>query len=328
MAKAAKATSHDDILAELEKQYGKGTIQTYGTESTFDRVQGISTGSINLDIATGIGGFPKGRISEIWGPESSGKTTIATHALVQAQKTDERDVLIEDVEHAFDFPYAIALGLDPLRVKFCQPSTGEMAFGIAKALIATGQYSACLFDSVPAAIPKEQHEGETGQSRLARLAALMSMELPKLVPIVHKAEAAMIFTNQIRANPGGYGNPNQPPGGNAMKFYASMIMSVWKTADKENFRQKTTAKIEKNKCHIPHQSAEFYIDWGIGINRTNEVLDHAIDQNIIKVGGSWFTMEDGTKVQGEQAALQLLNDNPEYLADLEKRVIDKLKEAK
>lgn len=311
-------------MEKLEEKYGKGTIQSFDDKSTFDRVEGISTGSIGLDRATGIGGFPKGRMSEIYGPEASGKTTIATHALISAQKTDPRDVLIEDVEHAFDFPYAIDLGLDPSRVKFCQPSFGEMAFDIAKELLKTGLYSACLFDGIAAAIPKEQHEGETGQSRMARLAALMSMELPKLVPIVSRANTAMIFTNQLRANVGGYGAPLQPAGGNAMKFYASIIMSVWKTAEKDKLRNKTTAKVEKNKCASPHQEAEFYVDWGIGVNQTNEILDMAIDQDIIKLNGSWYTMEDESKLQGDLAVLRFLNDNPEYLLDLKTRMLAKL----
>lgn len=309
-----------DPMAELEKKYGKGTIQTFNTDSTFDRVEGISTGSIGLDTATGIGGFPKGRLAEIYGPESSGKTTMCIHAMIQAQKTDPRDVLIEDVEHTFDFPYAITLGLDPLRTKFCQPSFGEMAFDIAKGLIGTGNYSFCLFDGIAAAIPKEQHDGETGQARMARLAALMSMEIPKMVPIISKANTAMVFTNQLRANVGGYGAALQPAGGNAMKYYASMRISIWKSAEKEKGRNKTTAKLEKNKCAIPHQEAEFYVDWGIGVNRTNEILDLAIDKKIIGISGSWYTMEDGTKLQGEAAVLDFLNDNPEYREELFKRV--------
>lgn len=309
-----------DPLGDLEKKYGKGTIQTFNSSSTFDKVEGISTGSVLLDHATGIGGFPKGRIAEIYGPESSGKTTVSVHAMIEAQRTDKRDVLIEDVEHTFDFPYAIALGLDPTRVQFCQPGHGEMAFDIAKTLIKTGNFSFCLFDGIAAAIPKEQHDGDTGQSRMARLAALMSMETPKLVPIISVANTALVFTNQLRANVGGYGAALQPAGGNAMKFYASMIMSIWKSAEKDKGRNKTTVKIEKNKCAPPHQEAEFYIDWGIGINRTNEILDLAIEKEIIKVAGSWYTMEDGTKFQGQADVLSHLNDNPGYREELFTRV--------
>lgn len=322
MAKEAKKTSAD-ILAELEKQYGKGTAQD--TSLLNDPIKAISTGSIALDHATGIGGVPITRITEITAGESVGKTTLATHILKEAQLADPRKVLILDVEHTFFFPYAIKIGLDPERVTFVQPEHGEMAFDYAKKLLATGDYSACVLDSVAAAIPKEQHEGETGQSRMARLAALMSLELPKAVPIIHKNDVAFIFLNQYRNNIGGYGNPQKPAGGDSLKYYASMMIDMYKTVEKDAGRNKVRAKISKNKCAPPHEEAEFYIDWGIGINRTNEVLDYAVEYELIKKGGSWFTFEGEHKVQGEIEAIKFLNDNPEMLASYTRTIMEKLK---
>lgn len=323
MAKEAKKTT-DQTLADLEKQYGKGTIQNLDGDP--EKIGSISTGSRALDRATGIGGIPIGRITEIVGPESSGKTTIGTHVLVEAQRKDPRDVLILDVEHTYDFLYAQKIGLNRSRVKFAQPDYGEMAFDIAKQLVKTGDFSAVLFDSVAAAIPKEQHDGETGQSRMARLAALMSMEVPKLVPIIDRANCPFIFLNQFRNNIGGYGNPEKPAGGDAIKYYCSMMIDVRKTAEKPSSRNETRVKIFKNKCAPPFEEATFYIDWGIGINRTMEILQEAVEFDIIKLGGSWYTLEGDVKFQGEDKVLQFLNDNPELLARIQGQVDAKLAE--
>jgi recombination protein RecA len=317
-------------IEELEAKYGKGTIQSFNEESTFDRVGSISTGSPRLDRAIGIGGIPVGRITEIVGPESSGKTTVATHILKEAQKRDTRRNLILDVEQTFDFLYAQKIGLDPTRVDFSQPSHGEMAFEIAKSLIKTGNYSAVVLDSIAASIPKEQHEGETGQSRLARLAALLSMELPKFLPIINKNDCALILLNQFRNNIGGYGNPEKAAGGEALKYYASVRIDLRKTAEPVNGRNETRAKVFKNKCAPPFGEATFYIDWGVGINRTLDIFNDAIDLKVIDLAGSWYTLWKDTprqvKAQGEDAMMQLFIDNPELLIALEAEVVSKLKE--
>ncbi len=320
MAKEVKKTSID-ILAELEKQYGKGTAQDMNLLK--EPIRAIPSGSISFDRASGIGGIPVGRMIEVVAAESVGKTTLGTHMLKEAQKVDTRKVLVLDVEHTYDTPYAVKIGLDPNRATFVQPEYGEMSFDYAKQLLSTGDYSACLIDSVAANIPKEQHDGETGQSRMARLAALMSLELPKLVPIISKAEVCMIFLNQYRNNIGGYGNPQKPAGGDALKYYTSMIIEMYKTVEKDNSRNKVRAKFSKNKCAPPMKEGEFYIDWGFGINRTNEILDFAVEYDFIKKSGSWFVVEGDVKLQGEIGTLKFLNDNPELLASYEQKVKQK-----
>lgn len=325
MAKEAKKTSAD-IHSDLEKKYGKGSVVQMDDNTPTPPKDVISTGSLSLDHATGVGGIPMGGMTEIYGPESSGKTTIATHIMKNTQVDKGRKVLMLDIEHAFDFKYAQKIGLRKEKLTYSQPKFGEMSFDIAKELIKTGDYGCCVLDSVAGNIPKEQHDGETGQTRMARLAALMSLELPKLTPIISDANCAMIFLNQIRMNIGGYGNPEKPAGGDSLKFYALMRMVVRKTAEKESDRNKTTVEVIKNKCADPFGKAEFYIDWGLGINRTNEVLDYAVGFEMIEKGGSWYTFEGGHKFQGEMAALKFLNDNPEMLVAYTATVQQKLKE--
>lgn len=322
MAKEGKKPSGAEALAELEKLYGKGTAQD--TSLLTEPIEAISTGSLTLDRATGIGGVPIKRITQIVAAESVGKTTVATHILKSAQEKDSRKVAILDVEHAFHFPYAVKIGLIASRCTFVQPEHGEMAFDYAKRLFDSGDYSAIVIDSIAAAIPKEQHEGETGQSRMARLAALMSLELPKQIPIISRNNAALICLNQYRNNIGGYGNPQRPAGGDAMKYYASMIIEMYKTVEKDNARNRVRAKISKNKCAPPHEEAEFYIDWGIGINKTNEILDFAVEFDMIKKGGAWYTIDETNKFQGEVKTIEFLNDNPEFLAGLEREVLLRL----
>lgn len=323
MAKEAKKTTAD-VMAELEKLYGKGTIQNLDSATPREKTKAISTGSRGLDRATGIGGVPIGRMTEIVGPESSGKTTIATHILKSAQAVDTRKVLMVDAEHTYELPYAHQIGLDLDRTTLCQPDWGEMGFDVLKRLIKTGDYSAAVLDSVAGNIPKEQHDGETGQARMARLAALMSMELPKLVPIISRSNTALILLNQFRNNIGGYGNPEKPAGGDALKYYCSMMIDVRKTAEKENGRNETRAKVFKNKCAPPFGEATFYIDWGIGINRTMEVLNEAIEWELIKVGGSWYTIDENTKLQGEDKVLQLLYDHPDLVTSYEQLIAIKI----
>lgn len=318
-------------VEKLEQKYGKGVVIQMDDNTPVEEYEVISTGSIGLDRATGIGGVPLKRMIEISGPESSGKSTIATHIIANANKGGGR-ALYEDVEHTFDLKYALNLGVEKRLLTLGQPGTGEECFDVLKDLIKTGDYRVAVLDSVAAAIPKEQHVGETGHSRMSRLAALMSLEIPKLVPIIADNNCILIFINQLRSNISGYGNPEQPAGGNALKFYASMRMDVRKMAEKEGERNKTTVKVYKNKCAPPFGEAIFYVDWGIGINRTSEILDECTNNKWIEKAGSWYTFksletqEELTKLQGEDKAIQFLNDNPEILALYEQKVKEVLYE--
>lgn len=324
MAKAEAKKTNEDVMAELEKKYGKGTIQNLDDSVDAPTHGVVSTGSFGLDLATGIGGLPYGRIVEIVGPESSGKTTIATHTMINAQKAGHA-VLMADVEHTFDFKYASRLGLsrNKDKLKFFQPEYGEMTFDILKALISTGDYRVAVIDSIAANIPKEQHDGETGQSRMARLAALMSLETPKMVPILDNAGCLLICLNQYRSNIGGYGNPEKAAGGDSLKYYCSMRLDVRKTAEKDDHRNETRVTMIKNKCAPPFEKASFYIGWGTGIDRVQEILDKAVEYDIVKKGGSWITIED-QKVQGEPAALKILHDNPGLVERYEQEIKSKI----
>jgi recombination protein RecA len=317
MAKSeTKKQTSDDVMKELNSLYGKNTLMKLDDDYEND-AQPISTGSLGLDRATGIGGVPRGRLIEMVGPESTGKTTIATHILANAQKMGK--VAIIDKEQTYDFRYAQKLGLDKKEVFFTQPEYGEQSFEIMKRLLDTGEFAAILLDSVAANIPKEQYEGETGQSRMARLAALMSLELPKISPKASRSNCLVIFNNQYRMNIGGYGNPEKAAGGDSLKYYASMRLDIRKSAELEEHRNKTKVKIIKNKCAMPYGTCEFYIDWGLGINRTAEILDMAIEQSLINVSGSWYSY-NGSKVQGESAMITLLNDNEEYYKELMSKI--------
>jgi len=318
-------------IEKLELKYGKGVVLQMDDTTSVEEYEVISTGSIGLDDATGIGGVPLKRMVEIYGPESSGKSTIATHIIANAQKDGGR-ALYEDVEHTFDLRYAVNLGVQKKLLTLGQPGTGEECFDVLKDLIKTGDYRVAVLDSVAAAIPKEQHAGETGHSRMSRLAALMSLEIPKLVPVIADNNCVLIFINQLRSNISGYGNPEQPAGGNALKFYASMRMDVRKIVEKEDGRNKTTVKLIKNKCAPPFGDATFYVDWGIGINRTGEILEYAVENKFIEKGGSWYTLrnletqEEIIKLQGEDKVMQFLNDNPELRNLYEQKVKEVLRE--
>lgn len=326
MAKAAKPKEEaekKDVYTRLEEKFGKGMIVRMDDDTVTEPVEVIPTGSFGLDEAIGIGGYPRGRIIEIYGPESSGKTTLGVHMLKEAQAFGE--VAIIDAEHAFDFKYAQQIGLSKKGLTFAQPTYGEMSFDIIKELVASGKYSAILLDSVAANIPKEQHEGETGQSRMARLAALNSLEIPKLPPLLSNNKCSLILLNQLRSNIGGYGNPEVPAGGNAIKFFCSVRIDMRKTAEITKSRNKVVVKVIKNKVAPPYETCEFFIDWGIGINRTAEIMNKAIDFNIIKKAGSWFTLTEDTKFQGDEEVIDFLNDNPEFLYALEQQVRQKIK---
>lgn len=323
MAKEQKKRTADEVLADLNKQYGKGTVLKTST-TDISSCEPISTGSIGLDRATGIGGIPRGRVIEIVGPESSGKTTLATEIAVNAQKVGK--VAIIDIEQTYDLNYAKNLGLNIDELYFSQPEYGEMSFDVMKGLMSTGEFSLIILDSVAANIPKEQFEGETGHSRMARLAALMSLEMPKISIMANKFNCGIIMLNQFRNNVGGYGNPLKAAGGDSLPYYASMRIEVRKTNELEDKRNLTRVKIFKNKVSMPFGSAEFYIDWGKGINKMGEVLEMAVEFGIIQKGGAgWYTLEGDLKLQGDIKVMEHFNDNPEFYEHIRNQVIEKLK---
>lgn len=322
MAKEQKKQTSEEALAELNKKYGKGTILKNSSSDLSD-CESISTGSLGLNRATGIGGVPRGRVIEIVGPESSGKTTLATHILVEAQALGK--VAVVDIEQTFDLKYAATLGLNIDELFFAQPEYGEMSFDIIKTLMSTGEFSAIVLDSVAANIPKEQYEGETGQSRMARLAALMSLEMPKVAIMANKNNCSVIMLNQFRNNIGGYGNPQKAAGGDSLPYYASMRIEIRKTNEIEDHRNLTKVKIFKNKVSMPFGTAEFYIDWGKGINQELEILTLAVELGIVTKGGAgWYTIND-TKIQGDDKVLEIFRDNPAFYEDVKNQVIEKLK---
>ena len=315
------------VLKEISKQYGEGSVMLLGESPTMD-IDVISTGSLSLDIATGIGGYPLGRIVEIYGPESSGKTTLAIHAVAEAQKIGLRAAYI-DAENAFDREYAANLGVDVNKLYFAQPDCGEDCLEIATKLISSGKIGICVIDSVAALIPRAELEGAMGDARIGLQARLMSQALRKMVGIIKKSNCLCIFINQIREKIGVlFGNPETTTGGNALKFYASMRLEVRKSTQVKDgddaVANLTKVKIVKNKCAPPFRKAEFEIEYGKGINKFNEIIDAAIDLDIIHKSGSWFSYE-GTKLgQGKNTVVGILEDNPELLEEIESKVISEI----
>jgi recombination protein RecA len=311
------------VLKDIAKQYGQGSVMLLGESPNMD-IDTISTGSLSLDIATGIGGYPLGRIVEIFGPESSGKTTLAIHAVAEAQKIGLKAAYI-DAENAFDREYAAALGVDINKLYFSQPDCGEDCLEIATKLISSGKIGICVIDSVAALIPKAELEGAMGDARIGLQARLMSQALRKMVGIIKKSNCLCIFINQIREKIGVlFGNPETTTGGNALKFYASMRLDVRKSSQikdgDEATANLTKVKIIKNKCAPPFRKAEFEIEYGKGINKFNEIVDLAIDLDIIHKSGSWFSYQDTKIGQGKSAVIDILQDNPELLDEIEEQV--------
>ena len=311
------------VLKEITKQYGQGSVMLLGESPSMD-IDTISTGSLSLDIATGIGGYPLGRIVEIYGPESSGKTTLAIHAVAEAQKIGLKAAYI-DAENAFDREYASALGVDVNKLYFSQPDCGEDCLDIATKLISSGKIGICVIDSVAALIPRAELEGAMGDARVGLQARLMSQALRKMVGIIKKSNCLCIFINQIREKIGVmFGNPETTTGGNALKFYASMRLEVRKSSQikdgDEATANLTKVKIIKNKCAPPFRKAEFEIEYGKGINKFGEIIDMAIDLDIIHKSGSWFSYQDTKIGQGKSAVIDILHDNPELLEEIEEQV--------
>ena len=322
--KALQAT-----IDKIEKDFGKGTIMKLGDQPQWDEHQVIPSGSIALDHALGIGGYPKGRIIEIYGPESSGKTTLAIHAIAQAQKTGGIAAMI-DAEHAFDRSYAKALGVNLETLLISQPDNGEQALEIADNLIRSGAIDIIVIDSVAALTPKAEIEGEMGDNKVCLQARLMSQALRKLTGNISKTNTCCIFINQLREKIGVmFGNPETTTGGNALKFYASVRLDVRRTTQikdgEEALGNRTKVKVVKNKMAPPFKKAEFDIVYGEGISHTGEIVDLGVEYGIITKSGSWFSYGDQKLAQGREATKQLISDNAELSEEIEAKIREALK---
>jgi recombination protein RecA len=310
-------------MDKMEKTFGKGAIMRMGDDA-IEQVEVIPTGSIGLDLALGVGGFAKGRIIEIYGPESSGKTTLAIHAIAEAQKKGGIAAII-DAEHAFDRFYAESLGVDTENLLISQPDNGEQALEIADNLIRSGAIDLLVVDSVAALTPRAEIEGEMGDSAVGMQARLMSKALRKLTSTISKTGCCCIFINQLREKIGVmFGNPETTTGGNALKFYASVRLDIRRSnqiKEGENVTgNRTKVKVVKNKLAPPFRKAEFDIMFGKGISKTGEIIDMGVEMGIIKKSGSWFSYEDNKLGQGRDMVRQLLEDNAELCEELEKRI--------
>lgn len=320
--KALKAT-----MDRLDKTYGKGTIMFMG-DSTVQDIESIPTGSLGLDIALGIGGFPRGRVVEIYGPESSGKTTLAIHAIAECQKLGGIAAFV-DAEHAFDRYYARNLGVDTENLLISQPDNGEQALEIAENLIRSGAIDIIVIDSVAALVPRSEIEGEMGDSKMGLQARLMSQAMRKLTGTIGRTGCCCIFINQLREKIGVmFGNPETTTGGNALKFYASMRLDIRRSGagikNKDNtlMGNHVKVKVVKNKLAPPFRIAEFDIMFGEGISKVGEIVDLGVDQDIIQKSGAWYAYNDAKIAQGREAAKQFLLDNPEVALEIEKKIKD------
>ena len=324
--KSAKLKALKLTMDKLDKTYGKGAVMRMG-DSAVEKVETISSGSLGLDIALGVGGYPKGRIVEIYGPESSGKTTLTLHAIAEVQKEGGIAAFI-DAEHAFDRIYAENLGINTEELIISQPDNGEQALEIADNLIRSGAIDLLVIDSVAALTPKSEIEGEMGDSKMGLQARLMSQALRKLTGTISKTHCCCIFINQLREKIGVmFGNPETTTGGNALKFYSSVRLDIRRTSqikDSEGvIGNRARVKVIKNKVAPPFRQAEFDIMYGQGISKMGEIIDLGVDHEIVRKSGSWFSYGDTKLGQGRDAVRQLLIDNPELAEEIE----DKIKEA-
>ncbi len=313
----------NSTLEKLEKTFGKGAIMRL-SDTPVEDIDVIPTGSLTLDLALGVGGLPKGRIIEIYGPESSGKTTLAIHAIAEAQKAGGIAAFI-DAEHAFDRSYAEKLGVNTADLLVSQPDNGEQALEIADNLIRSGAIDIIVIDSVAALTPKSEIEGDMGDSKMGLQARLMSQALRKLTATISKTGCCCIFINQLREKIGVmFGNPETTTGGNALKFYASVRLDIRRTSQLKDgdlaAGNRVKVKVVKNKVAPPFRTAEFDILFGEGISKTGEIVDLGVDYNIIKKSGSWFSYNDSKLAQGRDAVKQVLNDNPELMEELEGKI--------
>ncbi len=327
--KESKLKSLQLTLDKLDKTYGKGTVMKLG-DTAVEEVEFIPSGSLGVDLALGVNGYPRGRIIEIFGPESSGKTTLTLHAIAEAQKAGGIAAFI-DAEHAFDRFYAEKLGVDIDNLIISQPDNGEQALEIAESLIRSGAVDIVVIDSVAALTPKSEIEGEMGDSKMGLHARLMSQALRKLTGTIHKTNCTVFFINQLRDKIGVmFGNPETTTGGNALKFYASIRVDIRKSTqikDGENvIGNRTKVKIVKNKVAPPFKTAEFDVMYGEGISKVGEILDLAVDFEIIKKSGSWFSYGETKLGQGRDAVKVLIKDNPELMDELEEKIKATIKE--
>ena len=321
--KDAKKKALSTAIAQLERDFGAGSIMKLGENSHLE-VQAVSTGSIALDMALGIGGVPRGRIIEIFGPESSGKTTVALHIIAEVQKLGGEAAFI-DAEHALDPVYAKALGVDINNLLVSQPDCGEDALDITEALVRSGAIDVVVIDSVAALVPRQEIEGDMGQSQVGVQARLMSQAMRKLSAVISKSNAVVIFINQLREKVGVmYGNPETTPGGRALKFYASVRIDVRKADQLKNgndiYGNHVRCKIVKNKVAPPFKVAEFDILYGKGISRSGEIIDYCISLDIIKKSGSWFSYNGERIGQGKENVRKIIEANPALLAELDAKV--------
>ncbi|HLP34823.1 MAG TPA: recombinase RecA [Amoebophilaceae bacterium] len=318
-------------IDKLEKTYGRGTVMKLSDNHHVADIPVISTGSLGLDLALGVGGIPRGRIIEIYGPESSGKTTLSMHCIAEAQKKGGLAAFI-DAEHAFDRNYAERLGIDTENLLIAQPDDGEQALEIAEHLIRSGSIDILVIDSVAALVPRSELEGDMGESKMGLQARLMSQALRKLTGTINKTGCACIFINQLREKIGVmFGNPETTTGGNALKFYASVRLDIRSvTSLKENdgtvSGKRTRVKIVKNKVAPPFRVVEFDIVYGEGISKVGELIDLGVDLGVIKKAGSWFSYADSKLAQGREASKEVLKDNPTLYANIEKEIKEKIEQ--
>ncbi len=326
--KEAKLKALQLTLDKLDKTYGKGTVMKMGDKAV-EEVETISSGSLGLDLALGVNGYPKGRVIEIYGPESSGKTTLTLHAIAEAQKAGGIAAFI-DAEHAFDRNYAEKLGVDIENLIISQPDNGEQALEIAENLIRSGAIDIVVIDSVAALTPKSEIEGEMGDSKMGLHARLMSQALRKLTGTISKTNCTVFFINQLREKIGVmFGNPETTTGGNALKFYASIRLDIRRSSQIKDgeavIGNRTKVKVVKNKVAPPFKTAEFDIMYGEGVSKTGEILDLAVEFEIIKKAGSWFSYGETKLGQGRDAVKVLIKDNPELADELEQKIKDIIK---
>ncbi len=319
-------------ISQIERQYGKGSIMRWGEESTPGEIPTISTGSLSLDLALGVGGLPRGRVVEIFGPEASGKTTLALHVVAEAQKQGGTAVFI-DAEHALDVQYAKRLGVDVDKLLISQPDTGEQALDIAEELVRSSAVDVIVIDSVAALVPKAEIEGDMGDAHMGLQARLMSQALRKMTGTISKSHTTVIFVNQIRMKIGiMFGNPETTTGGNALKFYSSVRLDIRRIASIKQGQDvtgsRTRVRVVKNKVAPPFREVEFDLIHGEGISREGDLLDLAVDKNIVEKSGTWYTYKDKRIGQGRENAKVFLKENPKMQEEIEKEILEQYRVAK